>query len=537
MISELLLNEFAKRDRFSFSNPKDVLMLIGKILGLALFIFLEYFLFASLDSKLRDYSPYGSFDFLVIACSLIVFTSVLINGVNSRSLFFSKDDDIILHSLPIDDFSLIFSKLLYLYIKLCIQISSLCFPLIVIYGSLNGLQAPYYVLAIFFGIMMSFAFLFWSALIAYVFDFVHKFLANRYFVQIILGGLLCIGVAYLYQNLLSLFLSLLTNVEIGGIFSLTFLDEIHLISAYLIPVYSFLSLGSAQGVFLINLMWVFVFILFSLSFSIGVLPHLFSFHMKSEKERSYKNKKEPVLRVYSPFRNLVKKETMLLFRDSSALFSYSALLLMEPFLSYFVLSSLKGILYYNMPALNTYFPYLFDALEILIMLLFLGLISSSSVSSFSKEKPYLPILKSNPGDKRKIILSKLLVPFIFSSLSYVISLGVAYGFSLTNLQNSFLALLLGLLLIVLEEFAGLKSNIVALSDPRDEDDGSGSASFFGVFLPFVYAFAYILMSVFALPYYAIFLILLSAGVILIIPFVYKGDKPYLLELDKIEANN
>lgn len=119
----------------------------------------------------------------------------------------------------------------------------------------------------------------------------------------------------------------------------------------------------------------------------------------------------------------------------------------------------------------------------------------------------------------------------------MISLGVAYGFSLTNLQNSFLALLLGLLLIVLEEFAGLKSNIVALSDPRDEDDGSGSASFFGVFLPFVYAFAYILMSVFALPYYAIFLILLSAGVILIIPFVYKGDKPYLLELDKIEANN
>ena len=54
------------------------------------------------------------------------------------------------------------------------------------------------------------------------------------------------------------------------------------------------------------------------------------------------------MKIVSPFVVQIKKEIDVLFKDSTYIFSYTALLIMAPFLAFVVISSLNAIIYDNL---------------------------------------------------------------------------------------------------------------------------------------------------------------------------------------------
>lgn len=534
MILELLNKEHATYDRFSFKKRSDVVSALLRLAGWLLFLWLEWYLFHALDVKISAYSPYGSFDFLVFFLALSLGISTIAVALKGRQVFFAKTDRVLLFALPVDEFELVFSKVLYLFAKMVALNTLLCLPLIFLYGNEHALEAPYYVLSLFYGLLLSLALIAPACLLAFVLEGAHRLLANREWAQLLLASALCVGACFLYRYVLDAFLGLLVNAEVGGLFSMDFLSGLHAATPYLVPAYSLLALASGDGEVLINLAFLFGSIVVSLFIVLALLSHLYVYWMKSEHGQKKTSRREPALRLDSPQKALLKKELILLFRDSGNTFSYSALLVMEPFLAAVVLKSLQSVLFYNLQGLLSYFSGIAPAVNLAILLLFAGVISASGAQSFGREKANLALLKSLPIEPRTILLSKLAVPTFFSSLAFLVSLIVALTTGLIDLPLFFLALFLGLLLIVTENLAGLKDNIDSLIS--QEESGGALADLLGALMPLFYGVLYAGLSLLNWPWYALGAILLAVALLLLGSFLFHGAKPYEQEFALLEVN-
>jgi ABC-2 type transport system permease protein len=535
MIVELLNKEYSTYDAFSWKDPRDLVRGGLQLLGWMIFLWIEWYLFRSLDKKIMAYSGYGSFDFLVLFISLSLLASSLFLAILARRVFFGKEDRCLLFALPIDEFQIIFAKVLYIWFKEVGINTLLCLPLIILYGSSHGLQAPYYVLSIFYGLFESLALIGPVCLLALGMEKVHLLLKNKEWLQLLLASALCVGLCFAYQTILRLFLTVLVNAEIGGVFSPAFLDLLHGLVIYLCPAYSLLALGAGEGDVLINLGVLFGLIILSLFFVFALLSHLYTRMISNESTSRIVLKKEPTLRLESPFAALIKKECILLFRDSSYTFAFSALLVMEPFLSYVVLSSLESVLFYNLKAVLAYFPWLSEATSLLILLLFNGAISASAAASFEREQRTLALLKSEPLPAKTILLSKICVPAFFSFLAFLLSDATAFGGGLIDGMEFALVLILGTLLILLENFAGLKENIASL-EGRSAQNGV-IAPFFGVLLPLLDFLVMGGLSLLSLPKYGIALVLIGVAFLTLLPYGIHGLRPYEKAFAELEARS
>jgi hypothetical protein len=524
MTFELLHKEFETYDRFSFADREQRLSGGLRLLLWIVFLWIEWYLFRMLDAKISASSPYGSFDFLVLFISLSLFLSAVAVAVKGREVFFAKSDRVLLFALPIDEFQLVFSKGVYLFSKLVELNTMLCLPLIILYGNQHGLEAPYYVLSIFYGLFLSVALLAPVCLLSFLLEKAHRLLANREWLQLILASLICIGLCFLYRYVLEAFLTLLVQADVGGLFSPAFLSGLHSFVPYLVPAYSLLALSAGEGDALVNFGWFASSIILSLFVFLALLSHLYVAFIKRENGRKIKPRPEPNHRLLSPFRALLKKELFLLFRDSSSTFSYSALLVMEPFLSAIVLGSLQKVLYYNLQGLLAFFPGIVPAVNLGILLLFAGVISASGAQSFERERTSLSLLKSLPIAPRSILLSKLLVPFTFSSVAFLLSLIVNLSLGYLGVGLFFLYLVLGLLLIATESLAGLRDNIASLLGAAP--NGGVLAELLGSLLPLLYAILYLGGSLLSWPSYAIALFLGGLAAIIFGGFLIRGFRPY-----------
>lgn len=533
MILELLEKEYRCYDAVSLRNPREVLSFLLRGLGWVAFLALEGFLFSSLDQQASAHSSYGSFDFLVLFIALSLFVSTISLAQRGREVFFEQGDRL-LFALPIDQFEIVFGKSLYLFLRQVAINTLLSLPLIVLYGTEHGLEAPYYVTSLFYGLFLSLALIGPVTCLALVFEAGHRLLQNHEGIQLLLASGVCVGLCFLYRYVLDAFLGLLVNAEVGGIFSPAFLEGLHQATTYLVPAYSLLALSAGVGDALSHLAFLFGAILLSLFFVFALLSHLYAAFIQHPHALALRKKKEPSLRLEPLRLALFKKEAILLFRDSSYTFAYSALLVMEPFLSAIVLKSLQGVLFYNLSGVMTYFPGIAPAVSLGVLLLFSGVISASASASFERERNSLALLKSQPIAPEQILFSKLLVPASCSALAFLLSLITAWSVGLIDAGLFFTALFLGLCLIALENLVGLKDNIDSLR--FDNDNGGFGADLWGILLPVIDAFVYGGLSLLHWPSYALDLTLSALAILSLVPSLAHGFAPYTEAFLALEAH-
>ena len=118
MFLELLTKEFIeRRNKEKQSLGMTVFSGVLAVLFLSGFIALECFIAITLDKKLVKYSPYGSFDFLVLFLFLLMVVSIVFTMVKARSVIFDSNDNAVTLPLPIAPSTQVMSKVVYLYIE------------------------------------------------------------------------------------------------------------------------------------------------------------------------------------------------------------------------------------------------------------------------------------------------------------------------------------------------------------------------------------------------------------------------------------
>lgn len=537
MIVELLHKEY-KENFLSKTNPtslpKKIFKYLLKVIFIGLFIALEVYIFFALDKKLVLFSEHGSLDFLILFLVILLVLSVFTSLNKARNVFYQRQDSEVLLHLPINNDEVIFSKILFTYLYSVLINFIISVPLLYSYGASRGVEEniypSFYVLSTLYPFIVSIFSSGLTLILLPLYNKVYLYLKDRPLLQIIFGSILVICLCFIYQYILDLFINLINDAKFDSIISADFINNLHNVTPYLFPVSGLInavaiklnvfnniaiSLGVSLGVILIG------FIISSLSYT-KFLKNEFS---SVKKTKPYQVKKLPSLT-----KNLLKKEFILIFRNSNYVFSYTSLLIMQPFLAFVVITSLNNLLYLNMEMFLIYFPELINGLNILLLLLFSSIISSASLDSYSREGRNLLVIKYLPISPIKQSHIKLIIPLFFSSLSLLVTNISLISFNEISANCFLVATILGLLLQVALSYSGLYIDLIKLNS-----DLKGNISFLStlisVVLPVVIFLMHFLMSYFkvnsALMYVLEILLMLIILIILVIPFKKMVNKYFI----------
>ncbi len=457
MLIELVRKEIIESKDDKPSRKVNLLRWAIKLLVIAAFIAIEVFVYISLDNQLiANASISSSFDFLITILFITLLISIIYTTLKARTVLFSKNDYSVITPLPVTSGEIVFSKVSYLYLKQTLINICISSPILITYFVLRGFMPPFYVFGLVYGALISFFGVGISLIFSIVVEFIYRLLKLSDIVQFVCASAIVILLCYAYQFVLNAYLSALSTNEGTGMISSSLIEMMRGLASYLYPIYPLIyPLCAAFNNFVPGIL-----IFASLSF-ISVLVGCFVasisykfIHLRS-KEIQLKKKGNRHVKVLDPFKALLYKEFVLLFKDSSYTFSYTALLIMAPFLSFVVISSLNVIIYNNLKMFAVYFPELTNGINILLILLFVGVINSSASMSISREGRSVQIVKYLPLNPLKQVVAKIITPIVLSSLSLIISLSVLISTGNIDYKVFLVTLVIGVILIIATSYYGL----------------------------------------------------------------------------------
>lgn len=456
MIVELLRKEFVKDRTNSHSKKITILLkMLLKLILLGAFVALECFIFLSLDEKITKYSEYGTFDFLVFFLFLMFAIGVMSASLLGRKVIFSKDDRNILIPLPISNETVVLAKVIYIYLKNSLLTLVLSTPLLICFGATRG-QIPYYfIFSCLYPFIMSFAQIGVGLLFVALIEVIYKFIKKHDILQLLLASVVVIALCYVYKFVLEMFLDALNDSSVGGVFSPDFINYLHTNSKLMVPVINVLDPLINNFNIVSNLSIFIGAVLLLLVISFFVVTSFYNlFNRRQIDVRSSHMKVKP-LKLMSPFKALLHKEMNLLFKDSAYTFSYTALLIMCPFLSFSVITALSQIVYKNLTFYTVYFPEIVNGLNITLILLFASIINSSAALSISREGKALQIVKYIPIHAYKQVLAKILIPMLLSVFSLIVSEIVLISTGAITVIAFAVSLVIGIVIIVAMNILGV----------------------------------------------------------------------------------
>lgn len=500
MILSLLLQEFESSS--PYRGKKRVLSLLLKTFVSLLFMVLLAYVFWNIDSKLRDFSSYGTYDFFVLYLFLAMVLSSLTALPSSLKSLERKEDRLILSPLPLSQDEKILAKGIYFYLKLVISSFVLTLPVLLPYGIARGFTAVYYSFSFLYPFLISIFALGLLSLFLGPYAYLMRILRRYRLFQFLIACIAVIGLCFLYREVLSLFLYVLDGAALDAYFSEPFLASLASASLYFVPISQYIGMLTGEGLFSSN--FIFFLGLSILMLVVGFFLLSFLSNKLLAKEEKIHLQKDSLFAKGNKdiFFTLLKKEYILLFRNSSYLFSYTSLLIMQPFLGYVVIESLNRLLYQRMEMFLTYFPELINGVTLFLVLLFASLISGSAADGLTREGTGRIVMKEIPISPIKQMEAKLLVSTSVSILSLLFTDIVLLSFSLVNAALFFVILGIGLLFILSLNLLGAMDDLRRLSEKKK--GGSSLLSLYSLLLPIflaIYHFLLVFMGASALLLY------------------------------------
>ena len=137
------------------------------------------------------------------------------------------------------------------------------------------------------------------------------------------------------------------------------------------------------------------------------------------------------LKVESIRKALIKKELVLLLRNSNFIFSFTGLLMVEPFLSYLIIKSMNTI--FTSGSLAYYLasvPNIIAFLDVMLMMLISAIIFQGANSYITNENKAIRLMKSIPVSLFEQLAIKVAIPLALSLAFLFISyLVLAFTFT------------------------------------------------------------------------------------------------------------
>lgn len=511
----LLVKDFKLLFLGNSSNKKTkIISTLFSMIMLACFITIEIFLFIMIINKVKNYGDSAT-SILIIFLFIISIIMIVIDIFQAIKLFFNEKDVEQLVRYPVTNEQIIFSKMIFLFASHFVTSTMFIYPIFIAYGSIVGKTPIFYYFAFFYP-MLSFLF---EAGVALLFVYPVKmgldYLKKNPLLQFILSIFLLLGMSLVYSLVLEVFMDLVVNNQLSLLFTESSLEAMNGIVKNLLPIY-FLASSFLKGSSTL-----FIYISISLGvFIIGLSVAIIAFnYFRSIRFSSKKKVRTKDLKVTSAKKTLLKKELTILFKDSNNIFSFTGLLIIQPFLMYLVISALNGVFtsgtfsYYLM-VLPNFVP----LLDIVLIMLFTLIINSGANNYITVEKNTMRLMKTIPVSVFTQISIKVVVPFVASLISLLVSTIVLYATQVISTQTFIFGTGLTIVLLMVFELVSLSEELkIRMNKPRS----TFLSSLYSYMLPIAFLIATLYISYFKVDVMYVYLVGLGVIVILGLPFVIR----------------
>lgn len=526
----LLFKDFKLMFRQDKKLSAKIMSLVVTALFIAAFVALEVFLFTTILGKIKDFvgAPMAFLNLFMFIISLML----IISGVfNANKLFFNEKDIEQLSVHPVSNSSVILSKLVFLLIQHYITSLMFVYPIIIAYGKFAGKGILYYYLGLFYP-LLSFIFEIGVALIlVYPFWLLKQFLKKHLIIQYVLNIVLLFVGCFLYAKVLNVFIEIVAGNNLLALFTTTSINKLIEMEKFEIPI-NFLIEVFVQR----RTSSLFPYITIALGILIiGLTVTIFAFNYVRNISISNAHKEQK--QDYKPLsivKTLIKKEVTLLTKNADYTLSFTGLLIVQPFLAYMVITALNtifssGVFSYYISVVPNFIP----LMDILIMMLFTVIISQGANSYIQMEKRTIKVMKTIPVKYSTQLLIKVLIPFVLSTVSLLITMLILLITGLITFSTFICGLIMILVLLVVFDAVSLKEE---LSIRNKKPRSTVLSNMLSYVLPFLYFIVCAALSYFGLNIYLAYLIgfviFIAIGVPIIL-LLKKNMNSLFMDLDVV----
>ena len=509
---------------------KYLSLLFTLIVGV-LFIVIEVYLFQAIFNKMQSIkgasNSYFSLFLFIVSTMLTVFAVF-----TALRLFFNSEDNIKLQSLPISNSKIVLSKLVFMFISMYAINLVFNLPLFITYGIIYRKLFSFYFFSIFYPVLLFFFQAGIALLIVYPVKLGLDFLKKHIIIQFVFVFIIAFGLTYLYSQALNLFISLVANNNINKLFTTETINAVNTAAKFMIPI-NFLedafvnNKGSA----------IFPSLAISIGmFAIGVSVAIYFYNRFLQNTFSDAVKKErKQLKIMPIKKALIKKELVLLFRNSNFIFSFTGLLMVEPFLSYLIVKSMNTI--FSSGSISYYLasvPNIIAFLDVMLLMLISSIIFQGANNYITNENKNVRLMKSIPVSSYLQLSIKVFIPLLLSLASLLLS----YFVILVTGTMNVIPVLYGIIInVVFLTTLAIVSLFEELKVKRNQTKNSLLSGIYTYLVPTIYFLVALLMCYFQVNYNITFLLGLGVVVLSLVPYIIRFKERVNDQFLSLEVSN
>lgn len=524
----LLIKDF----RLMFSKGKGNAFLKGLLSALFLLCFaaIEIFLFSAILQKIRSFSNAPRFFMLLFL--LIISVMMTVSAIfQAKKLFFNEQDIQQLINHPVANSKIILSKMILLVGTQYVTSMLFVYPLFVAYGTMFHQPPLFFYTALFYPLAISIFEIGVALLFVYPVWMLLEYLKKHVLLEFCLSVALLFALVIPYARVLNTFVDLVANNEINQLFSEKSMNALATFGKYAFPYNLLVDFFLIKRV---TALFPYLAIVGGI-FTLGLTITIFTFHrVRNIATQAKLQKKEFLYKERSQTYGLVKKELILLTKNPDYIFSFSGLLLVQPFLLYLVVSAMNAIFESGTFRYYTFlFPNFVALIDVFLIIMVALIINSGANQYISMEERTIKNLKTIPIDYKKQLLIKMLIPYSLSSVFALISIIVLLiGKVIYPVTAIFSAILTLIVVLVFD--------IISLREELHIRHGKPRSSFLSSFFSYVMPFAYVALMMF-LSFNGFSLVLMySLGALLFIVMglpqalsIWRHMKDWFMDLEAI----
>ena len=436
----LLIKDFKLIFSGSAKLSQKIISAVFTMLLLACFVAVEWFVFRGIISKISDVAG-AKESFLCVFLFVITILLTASCVMLAKKLFFDPQDVELLSNRPVQSGQIIFSKLVFLFLVQTSAALLFEYPLFIAYGLSEGLTPMFYFTALFYPALSFVVEAGIALLLVYPVHLITSALKNHPLIKLLIASVVMACLAYAYATVLDIFVNLVSNNGMAGLFTSGNMANLEKFKAWAFPVNLLLGvfIGKNSLAFLIFLL------VAALIFTIGIVYTVFSYNYVRNVNFSVKRKtKERKVKNLSVKQALIKKELLLIFGNSENIFSYTGLIVIQPFLLCMVLKSLNtafnsGTMMYYI----NFIPGFVAFIDAFFVMVFSTTIASGADRFISMEAQTVKNMKTMPVNLHLQLIVKAGLPFTISFASLFISVVVLLAAGVLGFASAVFCLLLG----------------------------------------------------------------------------------------------
>ena len=425
----LLLKDFRLMFSGSAKFSERIISAVFTVLFIGCFVAVEWFVFSGIISKISDVAG-AKESFLCVFLFVIIVLSTVSCVMSAKKLFFDPKDVELLSNRPVQSGQIISSKLVLLFLVQTSAAFMFEYPLFIAYGVSEGMPPLFYFTALFFPAL--------------------SFVTEAGVALLAVYPVYLVSCALNNHPLIKLFI---VSAVMAGLFTSENMANLQKFKEFAFPVNVLLSVFiSKKGYSLL------VYLLISsIIFAAGLVYTVFSYNYVRNVNFAAKRKsKERKLRILSVPKSLVKKELSLIFGNSENIFSYTGLIIIQPFLLCMVLKSINTA--FNSGTMTYYINYIpgFVAFtDAFFVMVFSTTIASGANRFISMEEKTVKNMKTMPVNLHLQLAVKSGLPFVLSVVSLFVSIAVLLAAGVIGFASASFCLLLGICALALYYVASL----------------------------------------------------------------------------------